>query len=273
MFWEASLTLIMPDYDDYQSSFHTAFAPELAQLVAMLPRTGRVIDVPCGRGFYTRLLARHLQTGTLTAVDACEDSLPPLRAALADATTESAVLKADAYHLPFADAAFDTLWCAESLISLEPPRALREFIRVLAPGGIAAVLEVDEFHHVLLPWPVELEAALPRALLKATRQKHGSGIKHSPARRLRAWLNEAGFRAVRRRLLPLERVTPFDEPTQAFLRHHLEYLRSFARPHLSEAHQTLFDRAADPEAAASIVRKTDVELTLMLALYHARKPA
>lgn len=47
-------------------------------------------------------------------------------------------------------------------------------------GRAVAILEVDEFHHVLLPWPVELEAVLPQAVLAACLRRYGDGAKLSP---------------------------------------------------------------------------------------------
>ena len=71
--------------------------------------------------------------------------------------------RADLRHLPIPDDSFDLVWCAQSLYSLpDPVDALRRMARAARPGGIVAVFENDEFHHVLLPWPVEVELALAR---------------------------------------------------------------------------------------------------------------
>jgi ubiquinone/menaquinone biosynthesis C-methylase UbiE len=192
-----------PDYDGYQSSFHEAFRPELYRVLDALPvwPGSRVLDVPCGNGFYTRRLAERLTAGTLVAVDVDDVYLSRTRAAVAGTAAATEVRKADAYRLPYPDAAFDLVWCAQSLISLDPEPAVREMRRVTAADGTAAILEVDEFHHVLLPWPVELEAALPQAVHAASVQKYGDGAKLAPARRLRRVLRQAGFRSVRRMAL------------------------------------------------------------------------
>ncbi len=130
----------LPAYDDYQSSFHEAFRRELHRLLDALPvaADGRVIDVPCGNGFYSRRLAERLGAGArLHAVDASEEYLTLTRAALAEVPTgaEVEVRRADAYHLPYPDASFDLVWCAQSLISLDVVTAVREFRRLVAPGG------------------------------------------------------------------------------------------------------------------------------------------
>ncbi|MDY3552966.1 methyltransferase domain-containing protein [Gemmata sp. JC717] len=254
-----------PDYDAYQSSFHEAFRAELYGIVDALPVGGRALDVPCGNGFYSRRLVEHFR-GRLTAVDSNDEYLQSTRNAVG---VGAEVLKADAYQLPFGRATFDLIWCAQSLISLDPERAVREMFRVVKPGGVVAILEVDEFHRVLLPWPVELEAALPLAVRAATEQEYGDAVKMSPARRLRGVLKEAGFKSVRRVTYPFDRTAPFDSSTAAFLTHHFGYLRSFVRSHLPRDLQKVFDRVTSPDSDDSLYRE-DVELVCLNAVYLAR---
>ncbi|HEY1186782.1 MAG TPA: class I SAM-dependent methyltransferase [Gemmata sp.] len=255
----------VPDYDAYQSSFHEAFQPELYAILDALPRDGRALDVPCGNGFYARRIADHFGD-RLTAVDSNDEYLRAARAAVGGSAE---VRKADAYKLPFEDATLDLVWCAQSLISLDPDRAVREMFRVVKPGGVTAILEVDEFHRVLLPWPTELEAALPLAVRAAAVQQYGDAGKTSPARRLRGVLKEAGFRSVRRVTHPFDRAAPFDPLAVAFLERHFEYLRSIVYDHLPTPAQKLFDRATDPDAKNSLFRQPDVELVCLNAVYLA----
>ncbi|QJW98384.1 class I SAM-dependent methyltransferase [Frigoriglobus tundricola] len=255
----------VPHYDAYQSSFHEAFQPELYAIIDALPKAGHAIDVPCGNGFYARRLAEHFGD-RLTAADSNDEYLRAARAAVG-APVE--VRKADAYELPFEAATFDLVWCAQSLISLAPERAVREMFRVVKPDGVVAILEVDEFHRVLLPWPTELEAALPLAVRAATVQRYGDGCKTSPARRLRGVLKEAGFRSVRRITYPFDRAAPFDPLTVAFLIRHFEYLRSLVYEHLLAPMRKTFDHVTDPDAADSLYRLPDAELICINAVYLA----
>ncbi len=258
----------VPDYDAYQTSFHHAFRAELDAIVDALPKADAALDVPCGNGFYSRRLVNRLRPGgRLVAVDSNDEYLRATRAAVTGGVD---VQRADAYELPLPDGYFDLVWCAQSLISLDPDRAVREMRRVVKPDGLVAILEVDEFHRVLLPWPVELEAALPLALRKATEEEYGDGAKTSPARHLRIVLKEAGFESVRRITYPFDRVAPFDELTTAFLDHHFAYLRSFARPHLPREMQKVFDRVTAADGDDSLYRE-DVELVCLNAVYLAHR--
>ena len=265
-----------PEYDRYQGSFHKAFEPELTRMIQHLkwiPQK-QILDVPCGSGFYTGLLANRIREGQhLTAIDNCEAYIRPLRDRLKEILQPNQfhVQSADAYHLPYDAESFDLIWCAESLISLDPKGALAEMHRLISAVGQVVVYEVDEFHHVMLPWPVELEAALPAALLQATQAKYGSGTKHSPARRLRKQLREAGFSHVRRRVHAFGRTAPFKNHTATYLKQHFDYLRQFAYPYLDSPLQDRFDRFTNYATADSIFQRPDAELTIMTALYTAEK--
>lgn len=262
-----------PDYDAYQGAFHEAFRAELYGILDTLPipSGGHVLDVPCGDGFYSRRLVERLGPGErLTAVDVSEGSLGRTRKAVAGTRPHVVVQNADAYNLPFEDAALDLVWCAQSLISLDPLRALREMFRVVKRDGVVAILEVDEFHHVLLPWPGELEAALPSAVHAASVQKYGDGVKLAPTRKLRGIFGRAGFQAVHRVTYSFDRAAPFDRPTTTFLTRHLEHLRSFAYPFLPSGLQAVFDRTTDPDADNSLYHLPDAELICINAVYHAR---
>ena len=265
-----------PDPDVTQSAFHVAFRAELYAILDALtvPRGGRLLDVPCGDGFYSRRLAERLGPGNrLTAVDTSAEGLRRTAAATAFAGDDVEVLSANAYRLPFADASFDLVWCAQSLISLDPDRMAGEMIRVVKPTGVAAILEVDEYHHVLLPWPAELEAAIPAAVHTACVRKYGNGVKLAPTRKLRGVLGRAGFASVRRVTYPFDRAAPFDAPTTTFLVAYFERLRSLAYPHLPAELRSAFDRVTDPGAADSILRRPDAELVCLNAVYLARRTA
>jgi SAM-dependent methyltransferase len=169
--------------------------------------------------------------------------------------------------LPFPEGGFDLVWCAQSLVSLEEPLvAVREMSRVVKPGGYVAVLEDDEFHHVLLPWPAGLEAALQAALLRGSRRRYGRAIRLQAVRRLRHILSSAGLRPLRKKTYSADRLAPFSGPVRDFLRLHLASLRERAAGHLGAAALRHFDRLADPDHPASLLRRGDAELTCLCTL-------
>lgn len=283
---EASLTEVVPPadsptppvpaYDPLLSAFHRAFAAELQQCVAQLPLSAgaRVLDVPCGDGFYTALLARRVDGGLIVGADSSSDYLERAAAVAAGgAGSTSLFTRADVYHLPFADDQFDAVFCAQSFISLEDQQtALREMRRVVRPGGLVAVLENDEHHHVLLPWPIDLEVTLQQGIRAGARQRFGRAGRLSPSRRLRRRLQEVGLVACRKRTFAADRQAPFTADTREFLMRHFAFLDGLVRDHLSRETRTTFRQLIDPDHPESLLSCPESELTCLGAIHWGRKP-
>lgn len=82
---------------------------------------GRVLDAGAGRGAYRNLLLRY-------ATDYVGMDI---------GKSNATAVVGDAQRLPFADAAFDTVFCSQVLEHVpEPWLVLAEFRRVLKPGGV-----------------------------------------------------------------------------------------------------------------------------------------
>jgi SAM-dependent methyltransferase len=264
------------DPDPYLRAYQEAFRPELEAAVRSyrLPDGARVLDSPCGDGFYTALFARHLRAGTLVAADLSPECLDRARAAVRPASPQLSVVfaRADAYRLPFDDDSFDLVWCAQSFITLDDPvRALRELARVARPGSRVAVLETDEYHHVLVPWPVGLELAVQRAVREESRARFGTGGKFAQARGLRAGFLEAGLTPTGKRTVVADRSAPFGPAEREFLARHLGYLREFVRMELTPREMAELEKAVDPDDPDSLLNRPDAELTCLATVSHATK--
>lgn len=108
----------------------------------------RVLDVACGTGDLTEAFAR---TGaaevigldfTAEMLDIARDKAPRH---LGPAAHKVSYQQGDAQQLPFPNAAFDVVSIAFGIRNVQDPmRALREFRRVLRPGGRLIVLEFAE---------------------------------------------------------------------------------------------------------------------------------
>jgi SAM-dependent methyltransferase len=108
------------------------------EMLAITPRD-RVLDVACGPGNFTRDFAPAANEGTVVGLDA---SRTMLDVAVRETRSDNvAYVRGDASHLPFRDGSFDAVCCFAALYLIEEPmRALKEIVRVLAPGGRVALL-------------------------------------------------------------------------------------------------------------------------------------
>ena len=104
-----------------------------------------LLDIGCGPGSITAGLAKAVGPGRTVGVDTSEAALERARTDAAEAGLENLEYQiADAYDLPFSDESFDAAHMHQVLQHLsDPERALQEAVRVLAPGGVIGITEVD----------------------------------------------------------------------------------------------------------------------------------
>ena len=97
----------------------------------------RILDFPCGRGFYLRML-RHLCGCQLVGADLDRAALQQARDNL-EALDGIQLQRADVCAMPYPDDCFDAVILSEVLEHIDDDiGALREAWRVLKPGGVLA---------------------------------------------------------------------------------------------------------------------------------------
>lgn len=133
----------------------------------------RVLDMACGTGdlteYFARSKAASVVGGDFTpAMLEIARAKQPRNLSPADAAKVSYV-EADAMNLQFADASFDVLSIAFGIRNvLDPAKAMREFARVLKPGGRLVILEfgrpgwfpMNWFHDLYCGWIMPRTATL-----------------------------------------------------------------------------------------------------------------
>lgn len=122
-----------------------------------------VLDVACGTGDLTQAFAR-TAAARVTGLDftrAMLDHAERKRAGLARAEGDKIdYIEGDAMALPFADGSFDVVSIAFGIRNVaDPAAAVREFARVLRPGGRVVILEFDRPANPLMRWFNDLYCA------------------------------------------------------------------------------------------------------------------
>jgi SAM-dependent methyltransferase len=126
--------------DPEQTARATLLEGELLRSALSSVRSGRLLDVGCGRG----RLAPFLELGALTYVglDRTRETETPARVASARRRSQAFVV-CEAQRLPFADESFDAAVLARVYHRLaDPDETLRELRRVLRRGGLL-ILSVE----------------------------------------------------------------------------------------------------------------------------------
>jgi len=151
----------------------------------------RLLDCGCGPGTITLGLAAVVTPGEVVGLDIAPVQIERAAALAAEQGVGNARFETgDVYALPFPDASFDSVYANALLQHLsDPVRALREFRRVLRPGGIAAIRDPDWGTWIIEPATPLLD--LLRDLRLRLYAHNGSDASY--ARHLRRLLLEAGF--------------------------------------------------------------------------------
>jgi SAM-dependent methyltransferase len=124
--------------------WNDAFAEFLEQ--ALRPKPGkRMLDVGCGTGTAEVCLSRlHVSQLQLFGVDLSLEHVRQAHDHIGGMNARAGFASADACHLPFPDASFDSTYCVAVLQHVRDlPRALAEFVRVTRPGGRILAVEPD----------------------------------------------------------------------------------------------------------------------------------
>lgn len=268
----------LPDYAPMLSAYHDAHAAELRAMVASLPiqEGTRVLEIACGDGVYSRWIAERVgATGGVVGVDVLPAYLKVARRGARRETSGCRIrfVAADIARLPFPDDTFDLAWCAQSLYSLpDPVDALRRMTRVVRVGGEVAVLENDSFHHVLLPWPVEIELGIRRAELLGFVEESDKPRKYYVGRQLCQVFRAAGLRECRRRTWATDRQAPLERRERTFLEEYLGDLHERTRPHLEPPMRAKFERLVDPGSEDYLLDRPDLSVTYVDHVVRGVKP-
>jgi len=123
-----------------------------------IPSNARVLDVGCGSGWATRLMAERAEGGRVVGIDIADEMISIARET-SDSFPNVEFKVASAEKLPFRDAEFSHAFSMESLYYYADVLvALKEIKRVLEPGGLfVTVIDLYEENQPSHQWIDELK--------------------------------------------------------------------------------------------------------------------
>lgn len=128
------------------------YRPPHDEVISQLRAHGarKIADIACGTGILSDRIQREIEPDEIYGVDMSDGMLAQARAR----TDRVKFLRAPAEQLPFDDGALDAVVTTSAFHFFDQPAALREFHRVLALGGLAAVAALTS-RQSLLPISVD----------------------------------------------------------------------------------------------------------------------
>jgi demethylmenaquinone methyltransferase/2-methoxy-6-polyprenyl-1,4-benzoquinol methylase len=239
-----------------------------------LPKGSRGLDAGCGIGLQALLLAEAIgPTGHVTGLD-----LSPAFLRYADEIVKESdlsdrisFLEGDLRKLPFGDKTFDWVWSADCagypVGDLLP--MLREFARVVKPGGTVAILAWSS--QCVLPGYPLLEARL-----NATCSGYSPFVrgKRPESHFLRAlgWFSEAGLKEAEAQTFVSDVQAPLSDDISRALVSLFEMLWGEPQPEVTQEDWAEYQRLCQPESPDFILNLSDYYAFFTYSMFRSKVP-
>jgi ubiquinone/menaquinone biosynthesis C-methylase UbiE len=159
---------------------------------AGLTPTMQVLDLGCGTGLISQGIARSLTSGSVIGIDRSPTMVATARSQ-AQGITNISFGVGNSENLDLPTASFDFVYARLLFQHLgDPQLTLREIQRVLKPGGIVCLVDVDDDWMMFYP-PVASMSAFQREFVRIQTQQGGDS---QVGRKLGTYLAAAGFERI-----------------------------------------------------------------------------
>ena len=162
---------LMTEVGWLDAHFETCRPEYGAMLRSVGIQTGwHVLDAGCGGGSFLPLISELVgPSGRIAALDLASDNIAAVEQRVVewDLPTPVDARVGSVLALPYADDTFDAVWCAATsqyLTGAELATSLAEFRRVVRPGGLVAIKDVDGTAIGFVPAPPLIIAHLFEAM-------------------------------------------------------------------------------------------------------------
>lgn len=186
-----------------------------------LPLGSYGLDVGCGVGLYALWLAEALGPhGRVLGIDPSAERIAAAQQLVGHVLAPERLTfrQGDGTALDAAAQTFDWLWCGDVLHHIdEPLAALREFIRVLRPGGLLIVKESQLANALFLPGYPELERQLQRVEIQYNHHETGARSFQERRQRTLETMYAAGLRQISVQTYLVQRQAPLDTASRTYI--------------------------------------------------------
>jgi demethylmenaquinone methyltransferase/2-methoxy-6-polyprenyl-1,4-benzoquinol methylase len=255
--------------------------PEARRIIAdlALPASSRGLDVGCGVGLYALWLAEAVGAGG--RVVGIEPEVAKVEAARALVGGEAAggrleFTPGDGTAIPLPDRSVDWVWCGDVLHHIvETERALREFLRVVRPGGRIVIKESQVFSALFLPGHPELERRIQLAEIRRTLEEGGGRSFQERRQTTPASLRAVGLDEVAMRTYVLERRAPLAPADRDYIQHTV-FSRNWGdrlRELLAAEDWRERTRLCEEDSPDNVLRSADYYCLYPITVFSARRPA
>ncbi len=255
--------------------------PEARRIIGDLAlRPGsRGLDVGCGVGLYGLWLAEAVGAGGgVVGIEPEKEKVDAARA-LVGARLEAGRLEfrqGDGTAIPLPDRSVDWVWCGDVLHHIvDTEKALREFRRVIRPGGRIVVKESQVLSAMFLPGHPSLERRIQLAEIHRTLDEGGGRSFQERRQTTPASLHAAGLADVALRTYMLERRAPLGASDHDYIQHTV-FSRNWGdrlRGLLTAEDWAERTRLCDEASPGNVLRSPDYYCLYPITVFSTRAPA
>jgi len=249
------------DYADKLSKFNTYAKPELRRLIKGLDlRPGmHVLDAGCGTGDALNwLLGEVAPSERVVGIDLAAAHVAAARLRV---PPEVEIHQADLFQVEFEPASFDLIWCVNTINHLmDPVGGAMHLATLLRPGGRVALGQSSLLPDMYFAWDARLERVTNEAVRRYYQDRYHVDERDLTAvRALVGILRRAGLRNIAVRTVMIERLSPLDEATEAYLSETIfrDTWGDRLRPYLSADDYQQLARLCNPQHADHALRRHD----------------
>ncbi len=263
------------DYSRKLQLFNAFAEPELRRAIASIgvQRGMHVMDAGCGTGETLHWLSEVVGPDGL-AVGA--DLSAPHVATCVQRQPRALVLQADLSRMPVRAGSMDVVWCVNTIHHLgDPLEALKRLLRLLRAGGRIALGQSSFLPDMYFAWDSRLERLVNDAVRRYYRDRYGLEERSLAAVRAQVGLmRDAGLANIEARTFSIERISPVDANTEAYL---LEAIfrntwGERLRPYLANEDYAELARLCDPVDPGYALRRGDFHFIQTFTLVVGASP-